>query len=126
MLHTIIKRLKICIDVYIEIREVDRYTWIFTSRIFTLALEITFLINKYFFLQMAQELLSQSRKLNKRGCPNKSWQVKNFLKKKITEDAYQEPHSTYLSGTNFRAFRGFFREIFNFVGTAKINARKKN
>ena len=53
MLHTIIKRLKICIDVYIEIREVDRYTWIFTSRIFTLALEITFLINKYFFLQMA-------------------------------------------------------------------------
>ena len=53
MFHIIIKRLKICIDVYIEIREVDRFTWIFTSRVFTLALEIIFLINKYFFLQMA-------------------------------------------------------------------------
>ena len=35
---------------------------IFTSRIFRLALEITFLLNKYFFLQMGYELLSQSRK----------------------------------------------------------------
>ena len=30
--------------------------WIFTSRIFRLALEINLLINKYFFLQMAYEL----------------------------------------------------------------------
>ena len=51
----------------IEISEVDHYTWIFTSRIFRLALEITFLLNQYFFLQMAYELLSQSRKLNKYG-----------------------------------------------------------
>ena len=50
MLHTITKRLEICID--IEISEVDHYTWIFTSRIFRLALEIFFLI-KYFFLQRA-------------------------------------------------------------------------
>ena len=64
MLHTITKRLEICIDINIEISEVDHYTWIFTSRIFRLALEITFLLNKYFFLQMAYELLSQSRKLN--------------------------------------------------------------
>ena len=40
---------------------------IFTSRIFSLALEITFLLNTYFFLQMDYELLSQSRKLYKRG-----------------------------------------------------------
>ena len=60
MLHTITKRLEICID--IEISEVDHYTWIFTSRIFRLALEIFFLI-KYFFLQRAYELLSQSRNL---------------------------------------------------------------
>ena len=33
----------------IEISEVDHRTWIFTSRIFRLALEITFLLNKYFF-----------------------------------------------------------------------------
>ena len=55
-----------CIDINIEINEVDHYTWILTSRIFRLALEITFLLNKYFFLQMAYDLLSQSRKRNKR------------------------------------------------------------
>ena len=51
---------------------------------FRLALEIIFLVffnNKYFFLQMAYELLSQSRKLNKQGRgggPNKrgeSWKI---------------------------------------------------
>ena len=36
-----------------------------TSRIFILALEITFLLNNYFFLQIAYELSSQSLKLNK-------------------------------------------------------------
>ena len=60
MLHTATKWLEICISINIEISEVDHYTWIFTSRIFRLALEITFLLNKYFFLQMAYELLSQS------------------------------------------------------------------
>ena len=64
MLHTITKRLDICIDINIEISEVDHCTWIFTSRISRLALEITFLLNTYFFLQMAYELLSQSRKLS--------------------------------------------------------------
>ena len=67
MLHTITKRLEICIDINIEISEVDHYTWIFTSRIFRLALEITFLLNKYFFMQMSYMLLSQKRKLNNRG-----------------------------------------------------------
>ena len=33
MLHTITKRLEICIDINIEISEVDHYTWIFTSGI---------------------------------------------------------------------------------------------
>ena len=55
----------------IEISKVDNYTWIFTSRIFRLALEITFLHQKYFFLQMAYESLSQSRKLNQQEGPNK-------------------------------------------------------
>ena len=50
-----------------------RYTWIFTSRTFRLPLEKTFLIT-YFSLEMAYQLVSQSRKLNKRGqlSPNKS------------------------------------------------------
>ena len=67
MLHTITKRLEICIDISIEISKVDHYTWIFTSRIFKLALKITFLLNKYFLIQMVYELLSQSGKLNKQG-----------------------------------------------------------
>ena len=66
------------IDVNLEISEVDHCTWIFTSRIFRLALETTFLLQKYFFLHMADELLSQSRKLNKWRGPNNSrrgWEV---------------------------------------------------
>ena len=58
-LYTIQSRLEICIDITFEISEVDHYTWIFTYTIFRLALEITFLLNKYFFLRIAYELLSQ-------------------------------------------------------------------
>ena len=47
MLHTITKQLEICVNVNIETSKVDHYTWIFTSRIFRLALEMTFLLNKY-------------------------------------------------------------------------------
>ena len=88
MFHTIAKRLEICIDINNELSYVDHYTSIFTSRIFRLALEITFLLNQYFFLQMAYELLSQRRKLNRRGgrgeggCPNKSEGVEKFFQKK--------------------------------------------
>ena len=56
MLHAITKRLETCLEINIEISEVDHYTWIFTSRIFRLALEIAFLLNKYLFLQMSYEL----------------------------------------------------------------------
>ena len=56
MLHTITKRLEICIDNNIKISEVDHYTWIFSSGIFRLPLGITLL------LQMSYELLSQSGK----------------------------------------------------------------
>ena len=49
MLHAITKRLEIYIDINTEISEVDHYMWIFTSRIFRLALEMTVLLNKYFF-----------------------------------------------------------------------------
>ena len=81
MLHTITKRLEICIDINIEITDVDHYTWIFTSKMFRLSSEITFLLNKYFFLQMAYELLSQSGRPNKREGPNKSGEVGKFFQK---------------------------------------------
>ena len=64
MLHTIAKRLEICIDISIEISEVDHYTWVSTSRILRLALEVTFLLYEYFLLNELLELLLQSRKLN--------------------------------------------------------------
>ena len=54
---------------------------LFTSRIFTLALEITFLLNKYFFLKVSYKFLSQSSKRG-RGGPNKIRGVGKFLKKK--------------------------------------------
>ena len=56
MLHPITKWL----EIYIETSEVDPYTSIFTSRIFKLALEKTFLLKKNFFLQIAYELLSKN------------------------------------------------------------------
>ena len=51
MFRTITKRLEICIDINIEISEVDHYTWMFIIRGYLLleSLEITFLLNKYFF-----------------------------------------------------------------------------
>ena len=82
MLHAATKQLEICIDINIEINEIDQYTWIFTSRIFRLALEITSLFNKYFFLQMAYELLSRGRKVNKRRYPNKSREIGKIKKEK--------------------------------------------
>ena len=48
MLHTIIKQLEICIDINIEISEVDNYMWIFSSRIFRFALEIIFYFTSIF------------------------------------------------------------------------------
>ena len=83
MLHAITKRLEICININIEISEVDHYTWIFTSRIFRLALGITFLLDKYFFLQMVYELPSQSRKLNKRRVLIRAGELENVLKKNM-------------------------------------------
>ena len=86
-MHTITKGLEICIDINIEISEVDHYTWILTSRTFTLALEITFLLNDHIFIQMAYELLSQSGKLLKRGGGGgrvvliRASELENFLKK---------------------------------------------
>ena len=80
-MHTITKQLEIYIDINIEISEVDHYTWIFNCRIFRLALKITFLPKKYFFLQMAYELLSQGRKFNNRGVLIRAAVLENFLKK---------------------------------------------
>ena len=40
-MHAITKRLEICIDINIEIRKVDYYSWIFTSRIFRLVFFLT-------------------------------------------------------------------------------------
>ena len=80
-MNTITKRLEICIEINIELSLADHYTCKFTSRIFRLALEIAFLLNKYFFLQMAYELLLESRTLNKWGGLTKSGRCETFLKK---------------------------------------------
>ena len=81
MLHIVTMRFEICIDIDCEIREVDLYTWISTSTVFRLASEITGLLNNCFFLQMAYESLSQSRKLiHGSGGPIKSGGLENVLK----------------------------------------------
>ena len=62
--------------------------WAFTSRVFELNLEITLLLNKYFFLQVTYKLLSQSRKPNNQegrlgaGGPYKRGEVGKFFEKK--------------------------------------------
>ena len=49
MLHTITKQLEMCNDINKEISKIDHYTWIFTSRIFRIALEIIFFTEQVFF-----------------------------------------------------------------------------
>ena len=93
MLHTTTKQLEICIDINIEITQVDHCTWMFTCRICRLALEITFLLNKYVVLQMTYELLSQRRNLisggGGGGGPNRAWGLENIKNKNKRRDAYQ-------------------------------------
>ena len=71
-------RLNTCIDINIGLRQADHYTWLFTSKTIRLALKITFLRNKYFLQQITYELISQSRKFNMRGGPNKSREIEKF------------------------------------------------
>ena len=92
MLHTTTKQLEIRIDINIEITQVDHCTWMFTCRICRLALEITFLLNKYFVLQMTYELLSQRRNLISGGgggvlIEHGGWKI--LKKKNKRRDAYQ-------------------------------------
>ena len=88
MLHTITKRLEICIDINTEMTEVDHYSWTFTSKIFRFALEITFLLNKYFSHKWFTSYSHKVENLISRGGGgrNKSGGLKIFLKK-ISEGA---------------------------------------
>ena len=79
-----------CSDINIEISEVDYLLLEYIY--FRHALEITFLLNKHFFLRMACKLLSQNAKPNYQeggeSDPNKSGGVRKFRKisrKKISE-----------------------------------------
>ena len=67
MLHIITKRLEICIDINIEISEVDHYRWIFTSRIFRLALGKPFLLCKYLFATNGLRVTLTKQKTKKVG-----------------------------------------------------------
>ena len=107
------KTITICIKINNEISEVDHYTWIFTSRIFRPALEITFALNKYLFLQMAYELLSQSRKPNKREGPNKRGESENLLKKKISGGTLIRNQRVFERATEKSTTKLDCREIFS-------------
>ena len=49
MLHSIAKRLEMCNDINNKISKIDHYTWIFTTRIFRIALKITFFTEQVIF-----------------------------------------------------------------------------
>ena len=78
MLHTIIE---MCIDADVELSQANHYTWIFTSRIFRLALEITFLLNKYFSCKWLTSYSHKVENLISRG-PNNSRGTGKFFEKK--------------------------------------------
>ena len=65
MLHKITKRLEICIDINIEISQVDHYMSI-SSRIFRLALEITFYLTSIFCYKQTLKDFLKSFQLNLR------------------------------------------------------------
>ena len=58
MFHAFTKRLEICTDIKSKFSYAVHYMWIFTSRIFRLALKITFFLKKYFFMQMTYSYMS--------------------------------------------------------------------
>ena len=83
MLHTIAKRLEICIDINIEISEVDHYTWVFISRIFRLTLEITLLsIFSYKWLTSYSHKVENLISGDGGGVLIRAGGLDNFLKKK--------------------------------------------
>ena len=67
MLHTIIKRLEICIDINIGLSLADHYTWIFTSGIFRLVLEITFFLASIFSCKWLTSYSHKVKNLINRG-----------------------------------------------------------
>ena len=67
MLHTLTKRLEICIDINIEISEVDHCTWIFNSRIFRLILEINFYLKSIFSYKWLTNFSHKTEKLKSGG-----------------------------------------------------------
>ena len=78
------KRIEICSDINTEISEVDNYTWTFTSRIFRLALEITFYLTSIFSNKWLTSYSHKVENLICRGALNKSGRLEIFLKKKIS------------------------------------------
>ena len=85
MWYAITKRLEICIDINIGLGWAAHYTWIFTSRIVRVALEITFFTKQVFFSR--KWLTSYSRKVEnvirvgKGGVLIKAGGLKMFWKK---------------------------------------------
>ena len=84
MLHTIIE---MCIEADVELSQADHYTWIFTSRVFRLALEITFLPNKHFSCKWLTSYSHKVENLISRG-PNNSRGTGKFLKKNKRGNVY--------------------------------------
>ena len=75
-----------------KINEVDHHTWIFTSRIFRLALEIAFLLNYLKWLTSychKVENLTNGEVVTRAGRVGGGGRLENLLKKKTSEwDAY--------------------------------------
>ena len=70
-----------CIEADVELSQADHYTWIFTSRVFRLALEITFLPNKHFSCKWLTSYSHKVENLISRG-PNNSRGTGKFFEKK--------------------------------------------
>ena len=77
-MHAITKRLEICIDINIEIRKVDYYSWIFTSRIFRLV---------FFSYEWLTSYSHKAENIISEGVLIRAGGLENFLKKK-RGDAY--------------------------------------
>ena len=72
LLHTVTKRLQICVDINIEISEVDHY--MFTFRIFTLVVDLRVTLTK--------------RRKREGGVLIRAGGLENFLKKNKRGKAY--------------------------------------
>ena len=130
MLHTITKILEIWIDINIdiniEISKVDLHTWIFTSRILRVALEVTLLTRIFSYKRLTSCSQKVENLINWEGPNNRAKGGELESLKKISEGTLIRDPRVGVTGkfkTKLKVINPFWRNV-NFGLGTEINTPK--